>query len=123
MMFEHLSKNKSSLLIISIIFLISGFIYLNVPIIFQEGSPCPQIKGIVELSISHKDMVELSANKYMTRSQDGSEAIKSFMKEKGYDFKEQMGSGYLFESLEGKSAVAVHKYYSRYYSIWNITIN
>lgn len=45
------------------------------------------------------------------------------MKERGYDFTEQMGSGYLFKSQTGASAVATHRYYSRYYSLWTITEN
>ena len=72
----------------------------------------------------NKDVVKLDIgeNKYITKS-DNPEIIKSFMKEKGYDFTEQMGSGYFFKSPTGQSAVATHRYYSRYYSLWTITEN
>jgi len=43
------------------------------------------------------------------------------MKEKGYDFTEQMGSGYFFQNDLGDRLVAVHKFYSRFYSIWTIS--
>ena len=58
----------------------------------------------------------------MTESKNGM-MIHNFMKTKGYEFTEQMGSGYFFKSPTGQSAVATHRYYSHYYSIWTITIN
>ncbi|MDD4996387.1 MAG: hypothetical protein PHW15_02890 [Patescibacteria group bacterium] len=123
MIFEHQSKNKEILLFISLIVLILGiFAFFYSPIIFQEGNPWPQIKGIAQLSFGNKDVVKLDIgeNKYITKS-NNSEIIKSFMKDKGYDFTEQMGSGYLFKSSAGANAVAIHRYYSRYYSLWSIT--
>jgi hypothetical protein len=125
MIFEHSSKNKKILLLISLIILVLGvFIIFYSPVVFQEGNPWPQIKGIVQLNFGKKDVVKLSIgeNKYITKS-DNPEIIKSFMKDKGYDFTEQMGSGYLFKSPAGISAVATHRYYSRYYSLWSITEN
>jgi hypothetical protein len=113
------------------IYLISGFIILCAllillysPIIFQEGNPWPEIKGIVQLKFGDNDIVKLSGsdNKFMTESKNGT-MIHDFMKTKGYEFTEQMGSGYFFESATGQTAVAVHRYYSRHYSLWNITEN
>ncbi|KKR13503.1 MAG: hypothetical protein UT43_C0043G0010 [Parcubacteria group bacterium GW2011_GWC1_39_29] len=111
------------LLFVFVTLLILGvFLSLYSSVIFQEGNPWPQVKGIVQLNFSNTDMVKLSGsdNKYITKS-DNPEIIKSFMKEKGYDFTEQMGAGHLFKSPSGESAVAVHRYYSHYYSLWNIT--
>lgn len=125
MIFEHSSKNKEVLLIISLIILMVGvFIIFYSSVIFQEGNPWPQIKGIVQLNFGSKDVVKLDIgeNKYITKS-DNPDIIKFFMKEKGYDFTEQMGSGYLFISQTGASAVATHRYYSRYYSLWTISEN
>jgi hypothetical protein len=123
MIFEYSSKNKKVLLIASLIILLLGvFIIFYTPVIFQEGNPWPQIRGIAQLNFGNKDVVKLDIgeNKYITKS-DNPEIIKSFMKEKNYDFTEQMGSGYLFKSQTGASAVATHRYYSRYYSLWTIT--
>jgi len=125
MIFEHSSKNKKVLLLVSVAILVLGiFMFFYSPVIFQEGNPWPQIKGIAQLTFSDKDIVKLDIgeNKYITKS-NNSEIIKSFMKEKGYDFTEQMGSGYLFNSQTRTSAVAVHRYYSRYYSLWSIAEN
>src|SRR5574344_1068923 len=117
MISKFLSKNK--IIIITIIVLALGaFIYNYSAIIFQEGNPWPQIKGITQLNFTNKNIVKLSneGNKYITKSENGTEIIKSLMKEKGYNFTEQMGSGYLFKSDSGINAVVIHRYYSRYYS-------
>jgi hypothetical protein len=123
-MFKNPSKNKKALLLIFITLLIAGvFLSLYYPVIFQEGNPWPQIKGIAQLNFGNSNIVKLSDsdNKYITKSKNSQEVIKDFMKDKDYEFKEQMGSGYLFKSPNGESAVAVHKYYGRYYSLWSIT--
>ncbi len=125
MIFEHSSKNKKILLITSLIILVLGiFIFFYSPIIFQEGNPWPQIKGIAKLIFGNEDIIKLDIgdNKYITKSNNLG-IIKSFMKDKGYEFTEQMGSGYFFESQTGVGAVVVHRYYSRYYSLWSITEN
>jgi len=125
MIFEYSSKNKKVLLIISLIILLLGvFMLFCSPVIFQEGNPWPQIKGIIQLKFSGVGIVQLSGsdNKFMTESKNGM-MIHNFMKTKGYEFTEQMGSGYFFKSPTGQSAVATHKYYSRYYSLWTITEN
>jgi len=107
-----------------VILLIGIFAFMYSPIIFQEGNPWPQIKGIIQLKFSGADIVQLSGsdNKFMTESKNGM-MIHNFMKTMGYEFTEQMGSGYFFKSPTGQSAVATHRYYSRHYSIWTITIN
>jgi len=111
-------------ILISLVLLFGIFLFLYSSVIFQEGNPWPQTKGIVQLNFGDKDVVKLDIgeNKYITKS-DNPEVIKTFMKDKGYDFTEQMGSAYLFESETGVSAVATHRYYSRYYSLWSITEN
>jgi hypothetical protein len=117
-------RNKA--IIIAIIsFALGALIYnLFAPVIFQEGNPWPEIKGIVQLKFGGKDIVQLSGsdNRFMTESKNGT-VIHDFMKTKGYEFTGQMGSGYFFKSSTGQSAVATHKYYSRYYSLWTITEN
>ena len=124
MPFSRQLKNKIILLIFFLIILVIGILVFYSNVIFQEDNPWPQIKGIVQLNFGDKDVVKLSigTNKYITKS-DNPEIIKSFMKNKGYNFTEQMGSGYFFKSSDGKSAVATHRYYSRYYSLWSITEN
>jgi len=125
MIFEHQSKNKKVLLITSIAILVLGvFMVFYSNVIFQEGNPWPQIKGITQLTFGNKDVVKLDIgeNKYITK-RGNPEMIKSFMKDKGYDFTEQMGSGYFFKSQTGSSAVVTRRYYSHFYALWTIMEN
>ena len=119
------TPTKNIAIIIAIVsFALGALIYNYSKVIFQEGNPWPEIKGIVQLKFSGKDIVQLtgSDNKFMTESKNGT-MIHDFMKDRGYEFTGQMGSGYFFESATGQSAIATHKYYSRYYSLWTITEN
>jgi hypothetical protein len=119
------AKNKKILLIASLAILAIGFlISLYSPTIFQEGNPLPQIKGIIQLTFGDTDIVQLSGsdNTFMTESKNGT-TIHNFMKDRGYEFTEQMGSGYFFKSPTGQNAIATHRYYTRHYSLWTITKN
>lgn len=95
------------------------------PVIFQEGNPTPLAKGIIRLNFTQDKIIKLDMNgdRYLTKSNNGQEVIKLYMNDNGYNFIEQMGSGYLFKSTTGESAVATRKHYSRFYSLWNITEN
>lgn len=125
MIFQRSSKNKKVFPVVPFIILLLGiFIIFYSPIIFQEGNPWPQIKGMVQLTFCNKEVVKLDIgeNKYITKK-DSPEIIKSFMKDRGYELVEQMGSGYLFETESLSRAVVTHRYYSRFYSLWTITEN
>ncbi len=124
MILEHLSKKKKILLFIFTAILVMGaFLFLYSSIIFQEGNPWPQMKGITQLNFTSKTIVKLSSkeNRYMTKSKNGQNVIKNFMKDNGYDFTEQMGSSYFFIKDNLNRVIVTHKYYSRSYSLWNIT--
>lgn len=125
MIFEHSSKNKKILLLVSAIILIAGiFLSLYFSVIFQEGNPWPQIKGIAQLTFGKSDIVKLSDsdNRYLTKSQGGPMTIEVFMKGRGYEYTDQMGSGYFYKSLD-KTVVLTRRQYSRFYTIWTITEN
>lgn len=115
--------NKKILFICSgaLIAVLALVLWLYVPVIFQEGNPCPLISSIWQLNFSQKDIVKLKidGDRYMTKSWNGQERIIEVMKNQGYEFIEQMGSGYFFKSKSGESIVVVHRHYSRYYSLWS----
>ncbi|HNW96446.1 MAG TPA: hypothetical protein PLQ44_00090 [Candidatus Paceibacterota bacterium] len=115
--------NKKILIILAIVvFILGGFFFLYSCTIFQEGNPWPQIKGITQLTFGNSDIVKLSGSddRYMTKSKNGQEAVENLMKNRGYEFVEQMGSGYFFKSSTEKRIVVIHEYYTRYYSLWDI---
>ncbi len=119
------SKNKKNLFLISSIFLATGiFVFFYSPVIFQEGNPWPQIKGIAQLTLGGSDMAKLSDsdNKYLTKSKEGGDSVDSFLKNKGYEFVEQMGSGYFYKSPD-RDIIMTRRQYSRFYVIWTITEN
>lgn len=124
MTFEHLSKKKIRifLLALAIVSLIAGlFLSVYSAVIFQEGNPWAQIKGIVELTFGKSEMVKLSGSddKYLTKNKGGWEVVDGFLKNKGYKFTEQMGSGYFYKSSDDNIIVA-RRQYSRFYVIWAI---
>ncbi|MFA7216423.1 MAG: hypothetical protein WC095_00345 [Candidatus Paceibacterota bacterium] len=125
MIFEHSSKNKKVLLLIFIIILVLGvFVFFYSSVIFQEGNPWPQIKGITQLTFGKSDIVKLSGldNKYLTKSQGGPMAVETFMKDLEYKHTDQMGSGYFYKS-SNKTIVLTRRQYSRFYTIWTIAEN
>ena len=119
-----IKRNKILVFLGALIAVFALVILLYRPVIFQEGNPWPQIKGIMQLKFGDADIVKLSDsdNKFMTESKNGT-MIHDFMKTKGYEFTGQIGSGYFFKSTTGQTAIVTHKYYSRFYSLWNITEN
>jgi hypothetical protein len=121
MIFKNLFKNK--VIIIAIIsFALGALIYNYSKVIFQEGNPWPEIKAISQLTFGGTDMVKLSDsdNKYLTKSQGGPMAVDAFMKDKGYEYTDQMGSGYFYK-LSDKTVVLVRRQYSRFYTIWTVS--
>ncbi len=125
MIFEHSSKNKKVLLLISIIILVLGvFVFFYSSVIFQEGNPRPQIKGITQLTFGKSNIVKLSGsdNRYLTKSQGGPMVVETFMKDQGYEYTDQMGSGYFYKSSD-KTIVLTRRQYSRFYTIWTISEN
>lgn len=123
MIFKHQLKNKNILFIIFLLVLMIGFlVFMYLPVIFQEGNPWPEIKGITQLTFGKSNMVKLSGsdNRYITRSQDGSQVVDVFMTDKGYKYSNQMGSGYFYK-LSDKTVILTRRQYSRFYTIWTMT--
>jgi hypothetical protein len=120
-----MKKNNKKAIIISLLALMIflSVVWLYTPVIFQEGNPCPLISGILRLNFGGDEIVKLKTgdNRYMTKSKNGREIINKLMRNQGYEFTEQMGSGYFFRSKGGENMIAVHRYYSRYYSLWKIS--
>lgn len=109
-----------------LIILIAGLVSLRFgSALFQEGNPIPILTSILVLKLSNSDYEQFSEsnirNRYVSENtgNSGFDEIKEFMKEKGWDFKEQMGSGLAFENDE-EILVVETKQYSKNYILWNI---
>ncbi len=105
---------KKKLLVISILLALILIIQKNV--IFQEGNPIPVVIGILKLELTSNDLVEISENKYIVKN-DLKEYIK-LKENQGYEYVEQLGSGYVFVKEE-KSYISQTKQYTRRYRIIN----
>jgi hypothetical protein len=124
MNFKNLFKNKTTIIIAIIAFALGVLFYNYSKVIFQEGNPCPQIKGIAQLTFGKANIVKLSGsdNRYLTKSQGGPMVDEEFMKDRGYEYTDQMGSGYFYKSSD-KNIVLTRRQYSRFYTIWTIAEN
>lgn len=105
-----------------IIFILAFLLYR--PVIFQEGNPTPLLKGIIQLNFASNKIVklEIGGDKYLTKGKNGQEVLVSLLKDQGYEFISQMGSGYFFKDKNDNALLATHRHYSRFYSIWSLII-
>ncbi|WP_160722882.1 hypothetical protein [Bacillus sp. USDA818B3_A] len=94
--------------------------------LFQEGNPIPLLVSIVKLKLTDTDYVQFLNTEKQSRylSSDTShppyKQVKEFMKSKGWDFEEQMGSGLIFLKDE-KEALVMTRQYSKYFVIWDVS--
>ncbi|ACT04767.1 hypothetical protein [Paenibacillus sp. JDR-2] len=103
-----------------------GFIVLRFGgALSQEGSPVPILSAIAKLDYSDKDHVRFATtdigSRYVSANsgQDRYAPVKACMKQYGWSFKEQMGSGLIFER-NGQSSVIETRLYSKHYYLWDI---
>lgn len=93
-------------------------------VLFQEGNPIPVISSIIKLEFTDTEFVEFSTapSRYISQFKPSEErylVVKTYMKEKGWEFKEQMGSGLIFEKNKEQIVVETRQYTGNYF-IWRI---
>ncbi|MED4205548.1 hypothetical protein [Neobacillus mesonae] len=93
--------------------------------VFQEGNPVPLLVSAVKLHFSDMEYVQFAKTEKRVRflslntTTNRYEVVKKWMGTKGWDFKEQMGSGLIF-TKDGEDAVVEVKQYSKHYFVWEI---
>lgn len=116
---------KILIVLILLLVLLLGFIGLRFgAALTQEGNPIPIVTSIMKLELSNNDYQLFSEtpneNRYVSETGDYRyDAVKEFMKGKGWEYKEQMGAGLVFE-MNGEITIIVTRQYSKYYFIWNV---
>lgn len=118
---------KRKLLIVLILFvLILGLFILRYgSVLTQEGNPIPILTSIIKLELLNSDYMEFSTtnfgNRYVSENVGNSryDVVKKFMKEKGWDFKDQMGAGLVFEKNEDVITIGTRQY-SKHYFLWDV---
>jgi hypothetical protein len=117
---------KLLIVLIIVVLLPIGYIYLRFgSALTQEGNPVPYLSSIIKLELSNngKEKVvdgqheERYISEFKVKYPYGI-AIE-FMKSLGWEFKEQMGSGFIFEK-NGQKAVVETRQYSKQYYIWDV---
>lgn len=110
---------KRSTIISAIIIIIISFIFLlNINLIFQEGNPLPIFSGILQLNDS-KTFAKIKNNPvtYITKTNNMDELFSHIEEDDKVRYREQMGSGYIFEN-ENKIVILTSRQYTRNYQIW-----
>jgi hypothetical protein len=117
---------KILIVLIIVVLLPIVYIYLRFgSALTQEGNPIPYLSAIMKLELSNngKEKVEDGQHEVRYISEFKVKypygiAIES-MKSLGWEFKEQMGSGFIFEKNGQKTIVETRQYSSQYY-IWDV---
>ncbi|MDF2946487.1 MAG: hypothetical protein K0S51_1166 [Bacillales bacterium] len=98
-------------------------------IIFYEGNPINTITAIMSIEDSKDGYAEISRNdKYIKlitktgRYDENINVMKNYMKEYGWEYKEQMGAGYFFEKGNKKIHVSTRQYTTSQYFVWEVPI-
>lgn len=91
----------------------------------QEGNPLPILASILDLEISGSAYEQFAESETQHRyvSPNTGElrynVIIEFMKDKGWDFEEQLGSGFVF--IKGDESLVIEsKLYSEHYFLWDV---
>lgn len=101
--------------IVSIIILI---LLININIIFQEGNPLTIFRGIFRLS-SSETFVKIKDNPvtYVTITDDADDLFAYIEESDNVSYKEQVGSGHIFEN-RNKVVILTSRQYTHNYQIW-----
>jgi hypothetical protein len=125
---KKLVKRIKSKLITIVISVMATFLMLGIVVgalgnvLFQEGNPLAVASAIVKLEVTNSEYEKISGSnqKYIASFEgNGARELKLYMKEKGWKFKEQFGSGYMFQKDDRTITVGTRKFTKRYY-VWLI---
>lgn len=114
------NKLKYSLLLLIFILILSSMLFYK-NIIFQEGNPLPIINGIFKLN-DNNTYVLISENPtiYLTKTNIKDDLFEYIKEEYDVKFKEQLGSGYVFEGDIG--LLLTSRQYTRFYQVWRLSL-
>ncbi|HHW36264.1 MAG TPA: hypothetical protein GXX18_03080 [Bacillales bacterium] len=107
-------------------FIILGFIGLRFgSALTQEGNPIPYLTAIIKYELSNNGYERVLETSNEIRYVSEFEVkhplgmAKEFMKRRGWEFKEQVGSGLVFERNKEVITIETRQYSKRYF-IWDV---
>ncbi len=101
------------------IFVLALVVYSN-PIIFQEGSPLPVLRAVINLEISQVEIVPVTPDQKLLQKAGPEEPLHEYMQERGWNFKERMGSAIFYENDEGTTFFVEARMFTRRYIIYEL---
>jgi len=115
--------------VLSVFIIAAGFLAFRFGnALSQEGNPVPILISISKLEFTNSDYEQYSESDKEIRfvSENNGEfrydVVKELMKKKGWDYKDQMGSGLLFEK-DKMTIIVETRLFSRHYILWDIPNN
>lgn len=110
---------KFLVVILSVLIVLIGFIGIRFgSALFQEENTTEIIVSIIKMEFSNNDYEHITdtshGKMYVLKNNGGS--LEEFMGESGWQFKDQMGSGFIFEK-DGASVVVVTRLFTKNYTL------
>ncbi|RSK25634.1 hypothetical protein EJF36_01185 [Bacillus sp. HMF5848] len=113
-------RRIASIFVMVLTVLIVAFILRFGSALYQEGNPIPVLVAIWELETSNEEYVQYaettSTHSYVSFTYMH---LKKFMKDQGWEYAEQIGSGFVFKKGDVQITVSTRQY-SKYYVLWYI---
>ena len=120
---------KVTITVIVFVGLIVTFIYMPIILsgaLWQEKDPLKHLTSIAKLKLtsSNYEKIREVDNNYVvylsdTERDDTFENIQLSLEQNGWQFKEQLGSGFIFEKA-GEEMVVTSRQYSSSYYLWTV---
>ncbi|GGM41274.1 hypothetical protein GCM10011351_29330 [Paraliobacillus quinghaiensis] len=118
---------KKFLVVILLVLIVAiGFIVIRFGnALFQEENTTEIIASITKLEFTNNDYIKVTDTSHgircVSKNKRGSQekVIKEFMKDNEWQFKEQMGSGFVF-TKDGVNVVVETRLFSRNYFLWDV---
>ncbi|TVX88242.1 hypothetical protein [Paenibacillus agilis] len=119
-----MTTKRKKLFIISVVFIVVILSFTILNMFMKDGNNISAIYGIIKIHVSNNDIVDITKHSadskfYLSNSKDGNVHILSKMKERGFSFKEQLGSAHVFTSGD-EEVIVTEKIYAQNYIIWTV---
>lgn len=119
-----MKKRKIGFLcVIAVIILFASVVASKSNAIFQRGNPIPYLVAAVKLSDDNTfEAVENMENIYITKRGDKNGLFQMIQDTYGVEYKDQLGSGYLFSDGDNNYTVGSEIYWGRF-TVWTLSFD
>ena len=120
----NVKQRKTVILCIVAAFILSAsFIAVNWNAVFQRGNPIPYLTSAVKLSDDHTfEAVSGMDGIYITKRGEKEDLFRMIQDVYAVEYKDQLGSGYLFSDGTKNYIVGSEIYWGRF-TVWTLSID